>query len=150
MRTTNIQWKRTLPEALNQERYAHFFLLVRNHRVIFIGQCFRKPLEDFIPFALNGLGIEGGNVELWLGRIKDVGSGRLEAQLIKDLENLLVYSRKPVMNKEYKLSYKGQSKLRILNSGCSLLNVEIRAENNMVFRSLRMALEGYSATRQTA
>lgn len=139
----HLQWSIALLTNLDEERYSHLFLLVRGGRVIYVGNAHGQNLETCVNNTLERLRLDSRSVEVWLGRARDVGKG-LTREWVKQARMLLVYALKPILNTQGKVHYEGSSSLRLENHGSPYLHQFLRAENGIVFRSMKMGTDnGY-------
>ncbi|MEM6268390.1 MAG: hypothetical protein AAF998_03085 [Bacteroidota bacterium] len=135
----NIQWSKALLSELDREIYAHFFAVVRGQKIVYIGNANGETLRTLLESTLASPDFHGGKTEIYLGRIREYGTRRIPAETIEGLHQLLVYARKPRLNRRGKLRYNGLANLRVTNSGCELLPYNVRAENRIVFLSMKNA-----------
>ncbi len=145
MSTYNLQWSPSSLHHLAQGRYAHFFALVLKGEVLYIGKSFRCELASVIVERIAQLGIDHANLEIFLGRIRDVGMDRIGVASVDAIYELLVFARKPQYNHVGNSKYTGTNDLQVVNVGCNSLPAKLRAENQMVFVS-KMANSVSAAT----
>ena len=143
MKTTyDIQWSLTTPERLQDEHYAHLFILVRNERIVYIGNSFRRRLHKYIPATMDAVGMSNGQTQIYLGRVREMIG--LRAPKVTEMQQLLAFARKPIYNVHGKLNFEPKNYITLLNSGCSLLPESLRVDRWGVFQSTRPASEGYA------
>lgn len=140
MSSYNLQWSPAPLQHLAQGRYAHFFALVLRGEVLYIGKSFRCELALVIPECIAQLGVDHAELEIFLGRIRDVGMDRIGAASVDAIFDLLVFARKPRHNAEGKFKYAGIADLQISNVGCAAIHTKLRAENHNVFVSKLTAM----------
>jgi hypothetical protein len=133
MSTYNIQWSSSCFEKLASERYAHFFAIVQRGELMYVGKAYHSNLTDLIPACTQQLDLDHLSLTLFLGRIREVGTGRINEASVNAIHDLLVFARKPRYNLAGKFVYQGQADLQLANVGCQLLPTKLRAENNRVF-----------------
>lgn len=143
MKTTyHIQWSQTNLDRLQDEHYAHLFILVRNERIVYIGNSFRRRINKFIPATLDAAGLNSDQTQIYLGRVREMIG--LKVPKVTEIQELLTYARKPIYNVHGKLNFEAKSYFTLFNSGCSLLPSSVRADQWGVFQSQRPASDGYA------
>ena len=144
METMHLQWSIALLTNLDEERYSHLYLLVRGGRVIYAGNSFGQNLKSCVLNTMERLRLDPKSVEIWLGRGREVGQGIVNRESVKQARALLVYALKPILHLQGKIRYEGSASLRLENHGCPYLHQFLRAENGIVFRSMKMGIDnGY-------
>ena len=138
MKNFNLQWSKAPLSQLKDEIYAHFFAIVRGGKIVYIGNANHADLSTLVQDTLELLGFDQSVHEVYLGRIREYGSRRITDETINGLHQLLVYARKPYLNKKGKFRYGGLANLSLLNSGFQRLPGKVRAENRIVFLSSQM------------
>jgi hypothetical protein len=133
MSTYNVQWSAACLEKLTQERYAHFFALMHHGEVLYVGMAYRNDLQQLIPACIQQLDLDHLSLTLYLGRIREVGTGRISDASVRAIHDLIVFARKPQYNLVGKFVYQGAADLQLSNVGCHQLPAKLRAENNRVF-----------------
>ncbi len=143
MKTTyNIQWSLTNLDRLEDEHYAHLFMLVRNGRIVYIGNSFRRRIMKYIPATMEAAGLNSGQTQIFLGRVREMIG--LNSPKVTEFQELLTYARKPVYNVHGKLDFKPKNYFTLHNFGCNLLPSSLRADQWGVYQSQRPAAEGYA------
>ncbi len=135
MSTFNVQWSSSQLDHLNEERYAHFYALVHRGEVLYIGSGFRGELQAIIPASISRLGIDHLTPTVFLGRLREVGSGQINEASVSAILDLLVFARKPRYNATGKYVYHGAMDLQLGNAGCDPIPGKLRVENKLVFVS---------------
>jgi hypothetical protein len=135
-----IQWTKSQVENLKTERYAHFFALMHQGSVIYIGQAHRKHLEELIPSLIRQFNLDHLRITLFLGRIREIGMGGVSDCQMDAIHSLLVFARKPRLNLAGKFDYQGLPELQLCNSGCEIMPAGLRAEASRVY--LRIGKNG--------
>ncbi len=135
MSAFNIQWTATRQDLLKNEKYAQFYALVKNGKLIYIGLAFRKNLSQAIPACILQNNLDPANLKVYLGRVKEYAVKALNVQQLQAMHDLLVFARKPVLNMTGRFDYQSHGDLRVNNSGCELLPLRLREENKNVFVS---------------
>lgn len=132
MSVYNIQWSVTRLPQLPEERYAHFYALVFDGELVFMGRCFREELVELIPACIAQLGLDHLGLQVFLGRIREIGTGRISDTTVDALLGMLVFARKPRLNRAGKYRYQGVLDMRLANVGCEWLPSHMRSEGNCV------------------
>lgn len=135
MSAYNIQWRATHQDLLQNEKYAQFFALVQNGKLIYIGLAFRQNISQTIPAFILRNNLDPANLKVYLGRIKEYTVKALDVQHLRAVHDLLVFARKPILNLTGRFDYQSQGDLRVINSGFELLPLRLREENKNVFVS---------------
>lgn len=133
MHNFNVQWSPTKIDRLPQERYAHMFALVSGGEVLYIGKAYRADLPELIPACIAGHDLDHLPLTIYLGRIREVGTGRISFANVDAIVDLLVFARKPRLNHDGKYNYAGADDLHLANDGCAVIPHRLRAENRLVF-----------------
>jgi len=133
----NIQWAATSVDHLAEEHYAHLFMLVRNGRIVYIGNCFRRNLRQLVASTVQAVTVDSSPVEIYLGRV--VEFSRVTSDDIDQIHGMLVFARKPMYNIKGKRNFKLSHEILLRISGCDLFPEAIRADNWGVFLSQRAA-----------
>ena len=141
MMNFSLQWSKASLSQLDTEIYAHFFAIVRSGKIVYIGNANHANLSNLLSETIFRLGIDSNSSELYLGRIREYGSRRIADETVNAMHKLLVYARKPYLNKDGKFRYAGLPNLSMVNSGFGLLPGKVRAENRIVF----LASQAYAA-----
>lgn len=137
MKSFHIQWVETDPTYLADEHYAQFFLLVRNGRIVYIGDSFHRSLQELIPATLRAAGLNENSTQIFLGRIVEFSG--LKNQDVNEIHRLLVYARKPLYNLNGKHDFKAENTLVVHNSGSGIFPLSIKANDDGVFLSQKLA-----------
>ena len=144
-KTIRLEWKRTTFANMATEKNTYFYMFERFGRIIYIGmtavtseQSVQDEINSKISDKLNG---NKHGIIVWLG-YKTININikapvlRLNDNIVREVENLLIYTVKPCENIQCKDNYNGRD-LRIINKGCPLLPDEIDStklktkENNL-------------------
>ena len=133
----HIQWVEANPSQLANEYYAQFFLLVRNGRIAYIGNSYHRQISELIPATMKASGLNPGNTKIYLGRVVEFAG--LSDEDVKEIQQLLVYARKPLFNVAGKHNYVANGNLHIHNSGAPLFPRTIKGNSYGVFLSQRLA-----------
>jgi hypothetical protein len=133
MSTYNLQWSATRLDKLTDERYAHVFALMHHGEILYIGKSFRADLAQLIPACIQQLDLDHLSLTVYLGRIREVGTGRISGAAVESIHDLLVFARKPRFNQSGKVRYEGAPDFKLANLGWDRLPGKLRAENQMVF-----------------
>lgn len=141
MSAFNIQWTATRQEQLIQEKYAHFFALVCQGKLLYIGLAHRENISEMIPSFILQNNLDPASLKVFLGRIKEYGRIPISPMQIKGVHDLLIFARKPSMNIAGRFVYQSNGDLKVANSGFGLLPDRLREENKVVFVSSTQASE---------
>src|SRR5262245_52875221 len=98
MSAFNIQWSTTRFEMLQHERYAQFFALMLHGELVFVGKAYREDLTQLIPACFQQFNLDSLSLTIYLGRIREIGSGRIGCVLVDQLHDALVFVKKPRLN----------------------------------------------------
>lgn len=139
MNAFRIQWSPAQLSELNAAKYAHFFIIEAGGTIYYIGNAYQQRLSEVIPACLRDFKLDHLKLRIYLGRIREFGTGRVTAEDVSSLHQLLVFANKPRLNRVERLRYEGLPNLTTRNSGCALLPMRVRAENRKVFRSSQRA-----------
>jgi|GEM_PF-4747247 len=140
--TYHIQWSEADLDRLKEEHYAHLFLLVRNGRIVYVGNSFRRKIHKFIPATIEAAGLANGQTQVFLGRIVEMKG--LTLTTVTSMQELIAFARKPIYNVRGKKSYESTSYFTLNSTGCTLMPESVRADRWGVFQSRRSAAEGYA------
>jgi hypothetical protein len=128
----SIQWSATFVETLETERYAQFVAFVQQGKLVFLDTVYRENLTTAISARLQKQSLDHLNLTIYLGRIREIGEGKIDSFKVNALHDLLVFALKPRLNSEGKYRYKGLPNLQMTNVGCELIPRKLRAENSFV------------------
>ncbi|MBQ3831987.1 MAG: hypothetical protein II815_02325 [Bacteroidales bacterium] len=132
-KTIKLEWKKTTFANMRTEDNTNFYMFERFGRIIYIGmtavtseQSVQDEINSKIADKLNG---NKQGITVWLGYKKTNTNIknpvlRLNDNIVREVENLLIYKVSPCENIQCKDNYNGRD-LRIINTGCPLLPDEI-------------------------
>lgn len=144
MNTYNIQWTQAMIDQLSPERYAHFFALELNGELVFLGKAYHEDLPTLIPACIAHLDLDQSAPKLFLGRIREIGLGRISDASVDAMLGMLVFARKPRLNRVGKYRYQGTLKIDLTNVGLELLPAKMQAENDVVIVGAQPAIVMHS------
>lgn len=137
MKHYSVQWSLVNANNLSEQHYAHFFLLVRNGKVQYLGNVHRRDLAKVIPATVAASNMNMNSTQVYLGRIRE----RLGYQfdVVGDIQQLLVTALRPTLNvKSNNLPLKATG-LVTTHTGTRLMPGAVRRESNRIYISHRMA-----------
>jgi hypothetical protein len=132
MSAFNIQWSATRLGHLPQERYAQFFALALQGELVYVGKAYRENLTQLIPACLRQLNLDPLSLTIHLGRIREIGMGRISGALVDSIHGMMVFAKKPRLNREGKYRFHGLMDVQATNAGCDHMPAKMRTEGNMV------------------
>lgn len=132
MSAYNIQWSATHLAQLPIERYAQFFALELHGELVFVGKAYHEDLAQLIPACIGQLDLDHLSPIIHLGRIREIGQGRISDATVDAILSMVVFARKPRLNRVGKYRYQGGLDMQLTNVGLDMLPAKLRAENNVV------------------
>lgn len=144
MNTYNIQWTSANANQLPLERYAHFFAIEMNGELVFLGKAYREDLPALIPACIAQLDLSHSSPNVYLGRIREIGLGRISDATVDAMLGMLVFARKPRLNRVGKYRYQGILNIDLTNVGLELLPAKMQAENNVVIVGAQPAINAHA------
>jgi hypothetical protein len=133
MSAFQIQWTPVQKDQLQSAKYAHFFAIVSNGKLVYIGLAHRQALEPLISETVEKHKLDHLGLKVFLGRVREWVGRPVEPTQLKATLELLVFAKKPLLNASHKLGYHSQAKLKLTNVGCEQMPARLRAEDQMVF-----------------
>jgi hypothetical protein len=144
MNTYNIQWTKAITNQLSSERYAHFFAIELNGELVFLGKAYHEDLPTLIPACIAHLDLDHSAPNVYLGRIREIGLGRISDASVDAMLGMLVFARKPRLNRVGKYRYQGTLKIDLTNVGLELLPAKLQADNNVVIVGAQPAINAHA------
>ena len=132
MSAFNLQWSPASLQTLETERYAHIFAIVTHGELVFLGRAHREDLTTLIAENLSKLELDPQQVQVHLGRLREVGTGRISEEVVDTLLSVLVYAKKPKYNRVGKYRYLGTMDLELSNLGSVQLPARLRTQGSVV------------------
>lgn len=128
-----LKWEKTTFSKMNDLNDTNFYMFERLDKIIYIGMTAvtsKQSVQDEINSKKDSM--FNGNVSgvsVWLGYFEkdELHSDSIKLltdNIVRDVENLLIYKIKPVYNTQGVKKYDGKD-LLIVNEDCSLLPEEI-------------------------
>lgn len=146
-----LNWKQTTFSQMRDLEDTNFYMFTRFGKIIYIGMTgvtSNQSVQDEIRSKFEPM--FGGNVagvSVWLGCFKkdaryNNSIKRLTDNIVRDVENLLIYTIKPANNTQCVNNYGGRD-LQIVNDNCPFLPSKIDSTELSRLKSKCKTLQEY-------
>ena len=117
-RGMTLNWEKVPYSKLREYEDAYFYAFQRGRGIIYIGIAYHMDVVAEIKSNLRAFDMNTQGLSFWLGYIEKSDYQRITKLLIRDTENLLIFTHKPLYNTQCKNDYWGREDLYIKNKGC--------------------------------
>jgi hypothetical protein len=132
MNSISIKWHNTSYSKLKNEDEAYFYAFSKNDSLLYIGVAYYQPLVKEIEQNLRSFDLEKEKIDFWIGKISYLSNSKVSKKMIFSSEALLIYSHKPIYNKQCVNNYNVYTHyedLIVRSSDCKFLHSFVKIEN---------------------